>query len=143
VGFFVYRMMGRFGYDKVYIITIILKYLKYYIPGLTGILFIVMLLMGENCPTYFLIGFSLFIIVGDIIFPKDNEIQLISFPNILNLSIYINLLILFILVSLVVSIFSNNLSQWYIDTLYSYFHIDFIQIQNSFNIFDKISLIVF
>jgi len=28
----------------------------YYIPGLTGILFIVMLLMSENFPTYFLIG---------------------------------------------------------------------------------------
>ena len=55
-GFFVYRMMCRFGYDKVYIITIILKYLKYYIPGLTGILIIEMLLMGENSPTYFLIG---------------------------------------------------------------------------------------
>ena len=86
-GFFVCGSMGRFWKEKVYIITTILKYLKYYIPGLTGILFIVMLLMGENFPTYFLIGFSIFIIVGVIIFPKDNEIQLISFPNILNLSI--------------------------------------------------------
>ena len=37
----------------------ILKYLKYYIPGITSILFIVILLMGENYPTYFLIGFSI------------------------------------------------------------------------------------
>ena len=56
-------------------ITTILKYLKYYIPGLTGILFIVMLLMGENYPTYFFCGFSLFIIVGNIIFPRDKEIE--------------------------------------------------------------------
>ena len=101
-----------------------------------------MLLMGENFPTYFLIGFSIFIIVGDIIFPKDNEIQLISFPNILNLSIYINLLILFILVSLVVSIFSNNLSQLYINIFNSLVYIDFIQIKNSFHLLDKISIII-
>ena len=89
MGFFVCGMMGRLGYEKVYIITTILKYLKYYIPGLTGILFIGMLLMGENYPTYFLIGFSLFIIVGDIIFPRDKEIEKFSYPSLLNLYIYI------------------------------------------------------
>jgi len=98
--------------------------------------------MGENYPTYFLIGFSLFIIVGDIIFPRDKEIKLFSYPSLLNSSIYINLPILFILVLLVVSIFSNNLSQWYIEVLDSYFYIDFMQIKNSFNSIDKISLII-
>jgi len=117
---------------KVYSITPILKYLKYYIPGFTSILFIVMLLMGENYPTYFFIGFSLFIIVGDIIFPRDKEIKLFSYPSLLNSSIYINLPILFILVLLVVSIFSNNLSQWYIEFLDSYFYIDFMQIKKFF-----------
>ena len=142
MGFFVYGIMGRFGYEKVYIITTILKYLKYYIPGLTSILFIVILLMGENYPTYFLIGFSLFIIVGDIILPRDKEIEKFSYPSLLNLSIYINLPILFIVVLLVVSIFSHNLSQWYIEVLDSYFYIDFMQIKNSFNSIDKISLII-
>ena len=123
-------------------ITTILKYLKYYIPGLTSILFIVILLMGENYPTYFLIGFSFFIIVGDIIFPRDKEIETFSYPSLLNLSIYINLPILFILILLVVSIFSHNLSQWYIEVLDSYFFIDFMQIKNSFNSLDKISLII-
>lgn len=134
--------MSIFGDEKAYIITTILKYLKYYTPGLTGILFIVILLMGENYPTYFFIGFSLFIIVGDIIFPRDKEIKLFSYPSLLNSSIYINLPILFILVLLVVSIFSNNLSQWYLEFLDSYFYIDFMQIKNSFNSIDKISLII-
>jgi len=98
--------------------------------------------MGENYPTYFLIGFSLFIIVGDIIFPRDKEIEKFSYPSLLNLSIYINLPILFILVLLVVSIFSHNLSQWYIAALDSYFYIDFMQIKNSFNRIDIISLII-
>ena len=119
-----------------------LKYLKYFIPGFTGIITIIMFLMGEYYPTLFLIGFSLFIIIGDVIFPRDKEIQQFSYPNLLNFSIYVNLPILFILVLLVVSIFSNNLPQWYIDTFNSYIYIDFIQIKNSFNIIDKISLIV-
>ena len=134
--------MFKFGYEEVYIINTIIKYLKYYLPGLTSILFIIILLMGENYPTYFLIGFSLFIIVGDLIFPRDKEIQKFSYPSLLNLSLYINLPILFILVLLVISIFSHDLSQWYIAALDSYFYIDFIQIQNSFNRIDIISLII-
>jgi len=98
--------------------------------------------MGEYYPTFFLIGFSLFIIIGDFIFPKHKEIQQFSYPSLLNLSIYVNLPILFILVLLVVSIFSNNLPQWYLDTFNSYIYIDLIQIKNSFNIIDKISIIV-
>jgi len=120
----------------------LLKYLKYFIPGFTGIITIITFLMGEYYPTFFLIGFSLFIIIGDVIFPRDKEIQQFSYPSLLNLSIYVNLPILFILVLLVVSIFSNNLPQWYIDTFNSYIYIDFIQIKNSFNIIDKISMIV-
>jgi len=119
-----------------------LKYLKYFTPGLTGIFTIIIFLMGENYPTYYLIGFSLFIIIGDLILPRDKEIQQFSYPRLLNLSIYVNLPILFILVLLVVSIFSNNSPQWYIDIFNSYIFIDFIQIKNSFNIIDKVSLIV-
>ena len=119
-----------------------LKYLKYFIPGFTGIITIITFLMGEYYPTFFLIGFSLFIIIGDFIFPKDKEIQQFSYPSLLNLSIYVNLPILFILVLLVGSIFSNHLPQWYIDTFNSYIYIDFIQIKNSFNLIDKVSIII-
>ena len=119
-----------------------LKYLKYFIPGFTGIITIITFLMGEYYPTFFLIGFSLFIIIGDFIFPKDKEIQQFSYPSLLNLSIYVNLPILFFLVLLVVSIFSNSLPQWYIDIFNSYIYIDFIQIKNSFNLIDKVSIII-
>jgi secreted trypsin-like serine protease len=43
-----------------------MKYLKYYIPSFTVILFILIILKGEYYPTAFLIGFSLFIIIGDL-----------------------------------------------------------------------------
>jgi alkane 1-monooxygenase len=120
----------------------ILKYPKYYIPGITSILFIAILLMGENYPTYFLIGFSIFLIIGDLILPRDKEIQKFSYPFFLNLSLYINLPIIFILVLLIVSLFSHNVSQWYIDILDSYLYIDFMKIRNSYHSIDKISLII-
>ena len=44
-----------------------LKYLKYYIPAVTGILFIIFIMMGQNYPTYFFIGWSLFLFIGDYI----------------------------------------------------------------------------
>ena len=118
------------------------KYLKYFIPGFTGILTIIVFLKGEYYPTLFLVGFSSFLIIGDFIFPKDKEIQKFSYPELLNLSLYINLPILFILVLLVVSFFSNDLSLWYLEILKTYLYIDILQIKDSFNVIDKISMII-
>ena len=72
-----------------------LKYLKYYIPALTGISALIFFSMGQNYPTYFCIIWSLFLIIGDHVLPRDKEIQTFSYPAILNFSIYINLPILF------------------------------------------------
>ena len=96
-----------------------LKYLKHYIPAITGIFTIIFFLMGKNYPTYFCIGWSLFLIIGDYILPRDMEIQKFSYPSILNFSIYINLPILFCLIFLVVSIFSSSPPNWYINGLNS------------------------
>ena len=95
-----------------------LKYLKHYIPAFTGVLFIVFVLLGENFPTFFAIAWSLFLIVGDYVLPRDREIQKFSYPTILNVSIYINLPILFCLIFLVVSVFGNNSPDWYVDGLH-------------------------
>ena len=54
---------------------LMLKYIKYYIPAITGILAIVFFLMGQNYPTYFCISWSLFLIIGDYVLPRDKEIQ--------------------------------------------------------------------
>jgi hypothetical protein len=61
---------------------LMLKYIKYYIPAITGILAIVFFLMGENYPTYFCISWSLFLIIGDYVLPRDKEIQQFSYPGI-------------------------------------------------------------
>ncbi len=119
-----------------------LKYLKYYIPALTGISALIFFSMGQNYPTYFCIIWSLFLIIGDHVLPRDKEIQTFSYPAILNFSIYINLPILFCLIFLVVSIFGNNVPNWYIEGIYSMFNLDFLQLKDSFTSIDKIALII-
>ena len=121
--------------------NMMLKYCKYYIPAVTGILFIIFILMGQNYPTYFFIAWSLFLFIGDYVLPRDKEIEQFSFPAILNFSIYINLPILFCLIFLVVSVFGNNSPNWYIEGLYSTLNVDFYQVVESFTLLDKISII--
>ena len=118
-----------------------LKYLKHYIPAFTGVLFIVFVLLGENFPTFFAIAWSLFLIIGDYVLPRDTEIQKFSYPTILNVSIYINLPILFCLIFLVVSVFGNNSPDWYVDGLYALFNVDFLAVVNSFTVADKFSIL--
>jgi hypothetical protein len=117
------------------------KYLKYFFPAFITVILIFTYLQGRFYPTIFLLIFSFVIIIGDL-FIKDNGLQKFSYPNILNLSIYINLPILFILVFFVVSIFSNHLPIWYIDGFKTILNIDFIQLKKSFNLIDKISIII-
>jgi len=119
-----------------------LKYLKYYIPGISCILAIAMFSMGEYYPTIYLILFSLFLILGDIFFEKDTKVQKFSYPFLLDLSMYVNLPILFALILFIVSIFSSDLSFWYIDFLKSIVLVDIQNLHNSFNIIDKISLVI-
>ena len=119
-----------------------LKYLKYFIPGFTGIMTIISFLMGAYYPTILLFIFSLIVILGDFLINRDSEVQQFSYPNILNFSIYTNLPILFVLVFFVVSIFSNHLPIWYIDGFKTIFNVDFIQLKNSFNLIDKVSIII-
>ena len=118
-----------------------LKYLKYFLPGIYGIIAIKIFLLGQHYPTFYLLIFSLSIIIGDVFFGRDKEVQKFSYPFFLNFSLYINLPILFCLVFLVVSFFSTNIPIWYIDNINSIFNIDFNQVKSSFNIFDKFSLI--
>ena len=119
-----------------------LKYLKYFLPSITAIAFIKVILMGEWYPTVFLINFSLLLIFGDLIMPRDTKIQNFSYPSILNLSLYINLPILLTLVLLTVSLLSYSTSLFYINQINLLLNINFIEIKNSFNLIDKVSLII-
>ncbi len=119
-----------------------LKYFKHFLPCLSAILYLAAISMGEYYPIIFLIGFSLFLVIGDYILPRDKNIQQFSYPSILNSSMYINLPVLSIVVILTISILSNTLSQWHISILDLYYSTDFISLKNSFNLIDKIALII-
>ncbi len=118
----------------------LLKYIKYFTPSLLVIIIIIFYLQGVFYPTICLLTYSAVLIIGDL-FIKDTRLQKFSYSQILDLSIYINLPILFILVIFVVSIFSNYLPIWYINGFKTILNIDFIQLKESFNWIDKISII--
>ena len=118
-----------------------LKYIKYFFPASQAVILIFAYLQGAFYPTFFLLIFSFVFIVGDL-FIKDSKVEHYSYPNILDYSIYINLPILFILVFFVVSIFSSYLPIWYIDGFKNILNIDFLQLKQSFNLIDKISIII-
>ena len=79
------------------------------------------------------------IIIGDL-FKKENQIERFSHPF-LNLALYINLPILFILVFFIVSIFSNSLPDWYLNGFSSILNIDLNVLIQSFSLLDKFSII--
>lgn len=119
-----------------------LKYIKHFLPSFIAVMFMIIISMGEYSPTLFLIGFSLFIIIGDYILPRDKVIQKFSYPSVLNFSLYINLPILLTLVILIASLLSNQLSNGYLILLNKYIYSDFNAIQSSYNLIDKFSIII-
>ena len=86
-----------------------MKYLKYYISTATLILAIYIVNQGPYSPTVFFIGFSLFIILGDILLPKDQLKQIFKFKFFLNLPIYLNLIFLSVFVINISLLFSDNI----------------------------------
>ena len=118
-----------------------LKYIKYFFPLSLVYLLILFILNGENYPTYFAILFSFFFITGDYFISRDKKVQLYSFPKFLDLSIYLALPSLFLLIFLSVSVFSANNPQWYYNIIKNITGADFINLKNSFNYIDKFSII--
>ena len=118
-----------------------IKYLQYFASPLTLFLAIYLCFQGAHYPTLFFIGFSLFVILGDIFLGKNELIGKYKYPNVLNIALYINLPLLFTLVFFTICIFSNTIPIWITNSLINYFSIDIIEKQNCYTILDRISLI--
>ena len=116
------------------------KYIKYYFSPLMASMLIICCIKGNSYPTLFLVAFSSIIIIGDL-FKKENQIERFSYPFFLNLALYINLPILFILVFFIVSIFSNSLPDWYLNGFIKILNIDLYVLNQSFSLIDKFSII--
>ncbi len=117
------------------------KYLKYFLSTSILILAIYICSYGSHYSTCFFIGFSLLIMLGDRLLGRDEIIEKYTYPHLLNLPIYLNLPLLFILLFEVIYIFGNQSSPWFVNIFNTYLYIDLLSIKNSITTSDRISLI--
>ena len=117
-----------------------MKYLKYYISPITIILAIYTCSSGAYHSTLFFIGFSLFIILGDIFVREDANEYKYSHVYLLDLPMYINFPLLMILVAITVFVLSNDPSIAFADILKNYLNIDLVNMRQSMTLSDSIFL---
>ena len=118
-----------------------MKYLKYYISTVTLVVAIYVCTLGTNFPTIFFIGFSMFIILGDILLSHDDRERTYKNTFLLNLPMYINLPLLLLLLFIVVFILGENSSNAFSSFLLTHLNIDIVYSRESINTLDSISLV--
>ena len=118
-----------------------MKYLKYYISPLTIITAIYTCSIGAYYSTLFFIGFSLFIILGDMILKKDASEETYSYVFLLDVPMYINLPLLMLLVLFTVFALSSDPSDLFQSIFMNYLNIDLFNMRQSMNAKDSISLV--
>ena len=118
-----------------------MKYLKYYISPLTIITAIYTCSIGAYYSTLFFIGFSLFIILGDMILKKDASEETYSYVFLLDVPMYINLPLLMLLVLFTVFALSSDPSDLFQSICMNYLNIDLFNMRQSMNVADSISLV--
>ena len=84
------------------------KYLKFSLAPLTVLVSIFFALLGGNYIWYFLLSFSSFIIIGDMIFGEDTSINNYKYPFFLNLLLYLNLPLLIILIFVMINVIDHQ-----------------------------------
>ena len=118
-----------------------MKYLKYYISPITIIVAIYTCSLGAYYSTLFFIGFSLFIILGDMIIKEDSNEDTYSRVYLLDLPMYINLPLLMLLILITVFALSGDPSDQFALIFMDYLNIDLMYMRRSMNISDSISLV--
>ena len=118
-----------------------MKYLKYYISTLTLVVAIYVCTLGTNFPTIFFIGFSMFIILGDILLSHDDHERTYKNTFLLNLPMYINLPLLLLFLFIVVFILGENSSNAFSSFLLTHLNFDIVYSRESINTLDSISLV--
>ena len=119
-----------------------IKYLKYTISPITMLIAIYAISLGAFGPTFFIIGYSLFMILGDIFLGKDTSVNKYSYPFVLDIILYINLpLLLLLVLTVVLSFRITNPENWLLSFYNNYLYLDINYIRNSIHIIDKIALI--
>ena len=118
-----------------------MNYIKYYISTLTLLIAIRTCFLGEYYPTIFFVGFSLFIIIGDLIIKEDNQERDYRYKFLLNLPMYLNLPLLVFIVMISVSVLSDDSPVYFANGIKAYLNIDLQNVSQSLNTLDSVSLI--
>ena len=116
-----------------------MKYLRYYISTLTLVIGLFLCLGVQNGPTILFVGFSLLIIVGDIMLKEEDSRFNYSFPFFLNLPMYINLPLLILFLIVTITLFSQSAISDSI--ILNYLNINLNSVRENLHAIDKISLI--
>ena len=118
-----------------------IQYIKYYLSTIILLIAMSTCFMNPDAPFYFLLIFSITVILGDFLLPEDGSSYNYKYPFLINIPIYLNLLLLIIFVSFVIISLGNRSSNWVIDIYSFYLNLNLLSIQNSINLVNKISLI--
>ena len=118
-----------------------MKYLKFFISPATIIVALFFISNGAHYPTAFLIGFSLFIILGDVFVSQNNSVEIFKYPSLLNLPIYINFPLLAIFIYLSIFSLTKESSSLLSVILNDSYYFNLIAIRNSFTFIDQVSLV--
>ena len=118
-----------------------MKYLKYYISTITLFSAMYFCTRGSYYPTIYFIGFSLFIILGDIFIAEDDKEREYNNLFLLNLPIYINLPILISYLMMVAFILGNSSPNFFSNFLLTYFNLDLLYAREAMTTMDSIFLV--
>ena len=113
----------------------IVNYLKYFISPLTMLLGIYMISFGAYYPLFFLLVYSLFMILGDFLMGKDDSLISYSYPRILDFALYLNLPLLLIFIFMVVALLSPTISPFMVSIFKTYLFIDLLFIKKRYSLY--------
>ena len=84
------------------------KYLKFSMAPLTVLISIYFAFLGGNYMWYFFLGFTTFIMIGDLLGGNDNTVEDYKYPFFLNLMLYLNLPLLIALIAVMVYVIDEQ-----------------------------------
>ncbi len=119
-----------------------IKHLRYFLSPFILLVAIYSVLKGNYYPIAFIIAFDVLVALGDSFLKQDGELIENPIPSILNLALYINLPLLYILLSLSIFVLTDYNPSWYI-SLWSYFNIDIMQSRINTTYADMFALILY
>ena len=118
------------------------KYLKYYISTVTLILGIIIFPIVSNGPVTFLLGFSLFIILGDYILKKDEKVYKYKYQIFLDLPTYLNLPLLLLFMVLSISYITEYQNIYVAQIIEKYLYLDITALRANVSTLGKVSLVI-